>query len=641
MTDSPITLEFPLNDSDEDEGLGHAGIATYRSQPYAGAARETGQNSRDAGSGSPVRMTFDLLEVPLDEIPALDRLRSVVDRSLDDAITEDKEKEKAFFEQAKATLSAGPLKVLRVADFNTTGARGPATKGTAFYSLLRASGVSVKERPDAGGSYGIGKNAAFAISDLRTVFYATAYEDPATHETSFLAQGKSILVSHRDENGDPRRQLGYWGQPGYRPISDPLLVPEWMRRSDRGTSLFVMGFRDVADWQYRIACALIENFFPAIFAGDMEFSIDDGKIHIGRETLLPLFQDEAMRAAAKANENELEFDIAFQHYQCLASPDAKDHLVQVAGLGEVKIRVLVAENLPKKICITRNGMVITDNLKNFSEPFLRFPMYREFAAVVTPLDAAGSSFIKKLEDPKHVELSPEGLPDEASRANAKAVMKRFGKAIRDAVKADSLIAFGAEVAADEMRDYFASEAKPEDTQRTSPNDDPETIKYVVEPRRPKRRSNAVVDDEEDGEDIIVTPGPAPGPHPGPGPIPGPGPGPGTGPTPGPDGPSGPRPGRPIALTDVRNRFASPGDATRRSIFFTPDAGGRLDFGVEAVGVNNNETIRISSTSVGLVSNGLVSLSVNGGERYQVDVVLDEPYNGPIEIRARLAPEVRP
>ena len=486
---SKISLQFLSNESEEDEGLGHAGIETYRSKPYAGAARETGQNSRDVAVSLPVRLSFDALEIPFTQVPAAARLNETVGRCLAEANDDKREKEKAFFEHAKTLLAMDTLKVLRIADYNTTGARGPAAmKGTPFYSLTRANGVSAKDREDSGGSYGIGKNAAFAISDLRTVFYSTIYYDEAIRTNRFLSLGKSVLVSHHDKDGNPLRQIGYWGLANFKAVEDANLLPEWLRRTQRGTSVFVLGFRDEPDWQHRIASALIANFFPAIHDGQMEFTVDDQKILIGKETLASMFASDEMLKAAEANGHKPEFEIARQHYQCLISPEAKDHIVTIPALGKVRIRVLVAEGLAKKICITRNGLVITDSLKNFGQPFSRFPMYQDFVAVVTPLETVGSAFIKKLEDPKHEELSPEGLPDEASRDHAKRVIKKLGAEIRDAIKADSFVQYSSEVAADEMRDYFAVESEPNKKNRTSENDDPETVRYKIEPRSPQTAS---------------------------------------------------------------------------------------------------------------------------------------------------------
>ena len=67
-------LEFPQNSAGEYDGLGDAGIETFRDASYASCAREAGQNSRDAasGNGEPVRMTFNVLQLPRDQFPAID-----------------------------------------------------------------------------------------------------------------------------------------------------------------------------------------------------------------------------------------------------------------------------------------------------------------------------------------------------------------------------------------------------------------------------------------------------------------------------------------------------------------------------------------------------------------------------------------
>ena len=54
-------LKFLTNEAGEKEGLGDAGIETFRDSPYASCAREAGQNSRDAAREKPVRMTFNVL----------------------------------------------------------------------------------------------------------------------------------------------------------------------------------------------------------------------------------------------------------------------------------------------------------------------------------------------------------------------------------------------------------------------------------------------------------------------------------------------------------------------------------------------------------------------------------------------------
>jgi hypothetical protein len=624
-----LHLEFLPNPAEEDEGLGHAGIETYRDEPYAGTARETGQNSRDAYDNLPVRISFDVLDIPRGSIPAIDALQSIIETCLEQVAGQ--EKESAFFQQALKVVSGTVLKVLRIADFNTTGARGPSVKGTPFHSLLKASGVSIKDRADSGGSFGIGKNAVFAASDLQTVFYSTVYKEGS--ESRFLAQGKVILVSHRDATGQPKRQTGYWGLSDFRPINDPAKAPEWLQRTEVGTSVFILGFRETQNWQSRIIYSLIQNFFPAIHNGEMEFALDEGRFEIGRIGLASLFDGPTIRGTAKANDRESEFDLSRSLYRCLVSPEAKEEIIQLPALGRVQIRVLVAEGLPKKVIIIRNGMIITDSLEHFGDKFVRFPMYRDFVAVVTPLEGKGSSFIKKLEDPKHHELSPERLPDAAKREEAKAVMKRFAHAIRDAIKAHTLTKFDSEVSVDEMRRYFAAESEPSANDNKSKEEDPQAIRYKIEPRKERRRLSAT--SEGTGDSGTGVGGPSLGPGPGPDPHPGP---PNPNPVPRPNGPGGNQPVRVTFLEDVRNVRAASGSARQRKIYFTPAESGTAEITLQATGLNENVDLTIRSASDSIVSGERIKRRIVAYERICIDVEFVDEYAGPIDIRVNIVPD---
>lgn len=67
-------------------------------------------------------------------------------------------------------LTGDEITLLCIADSNTKGLTGPAEAGKPFHSLLKDAGVSNKDAADSGGSFGIGKNAAFAVSELQAVF---------------------------------------------------------------------------------------------------------------------------------------------------------------------------------------------------------------------------------------------------------------------------------------------------------------------------------------------------------------------------------------------------------------------------------------------------------------------------------------
>ena len=218
-------------------------------------------------------------------------------------------------------------------------------------------------------------------------------------------------------------------------------------------------------------------------------------------------------------------------------------------------------------------MVITDSLEFFGEKFARFPMYRDFVALVVPLDKEGRTFIKKLENPKHDGLSAERLPDPQRRDHAKAVMKQLAKAIRDTIKSYTLAQFANEVSADELRRYFKSDLSVEPDAAKSAQDDPQTVRYRIEPSKPRPETRASARGKGDAGGV------KPGPTPGPGPGPGPGSDPGT--RPGGTGAGGSA--RPILLSDVRNRMLSNTNPKSRTILFTPSESGKATIVLEATG----------------------------------------------------------
>ena len=114
-------------------------------------------------------------------------------------------------------------------------------------------------------------------------------------------------------------------------------------------------------------------------------------------------------------------------YECLTSEEAIEKKFTIPEIGEMSVRVLLKDGFPKRLSLIRNGMVITDSLEKFEEPFRSFPMYKEFVALVEPLDPAGSTFIKKLENPKHDGLSAERITDEAKRKKAVKAVKKLAK----------------------------------------------------------------------------------------------------------------------------------------------------------------------------------------------------------------------
>jgi hypothetical protein len=610
-------LVFLDNPAGETEGLGDAGIETFKDDPYAGCGREAGQNSRDAvlDENEPVRLEFDVIDVPAVDIPGRMDLVSALSAC---AAASKQEKDVDFFRQAQAVIEAESVRVLRIADFNTKGLAGPpGDHGTPFHSLLKGSGVSNKESETSGGSFGIGKNASFAVSDLQSVFYSTIYE-AADGSECFAAQGKTMLVSHVSADGSPKRSKGYWGVGGLAAVEDPADVPSWMRREARGTSIFSIGFRMQEDWRHRIAYSLLVNFFGAVHSGKMEFSIgsDTDVIEINRNTIAILFEDHRIKTAALSAGQDAALSRAAQLYECLSSIDALEIELQIKSVGAAKMRILSREGLSKHVGIIRNGMFITSTLKNFGESFARFSGSRDFVATVEPIANDLSKLMKTLENPKHDEFSAERLSLQDKRADATRIMKDLAKQVRSTIKDSTKVDEEDEVVLDELSHIFSEPSKPSGADNDGAEKDLDAfsakkpIRHVL-----KRPTPAAISGAGGGSTSNQSDG----------------------------GSSDPQPGTEngfgsghqdqngsidITVGDMRNRKTSP---LIREVMFTPSASGRMSIGVEASGVNNPVDLIIIDASVGSVRAGRVILDAVENVRSSVKVTFAEPYEGPIQL----------
>jgi hypothetical protein len=617
-------LEFTSNDSGEEEGLNHPGVETFSNALYESLARECGQNSADAHQARPVRLSFDLLYIPTADLPGHDRLCGALRACLRkvDGVR-GKQREIEFFRRAIGLTEQPKLCVLRISDVNTTGLVGPCTAGTPFHSLVKADGVSSKQSDDAGGSFGIGKYATFAASGLRTVFFTTTYcdEDGATR---FLAQGKSLLMSH-EIDGREYRRTAYWGRRGFKPVDSLGDVPRWMRRDNVGTSLFVAGFDARDGWLPRMRAAVAQNFLWAIQRGDLEISLREGpearEVVLDAGSLAESFEDPGVLDAVSSAGRQESFEFAKGLYRCLTDESAVQSDLEVLGIGNVRMRILVSEGLPKRVMIVRNGMAITDSLKNFGDHLERFRGFRDFVAFVEPMETEGRRLIRSLENSRHDELSDERIVDDGPRSAAKRAMKALREAIRDSLKKHALAPISDRMELDEMAEFFATEDPSQRDRRDNVEEDLTVPTVAVTERKPFPRPS---NDRGDGAGDQGGGGSGRNQRP---PRAGPSrPGPNRGGGSGGKGKRAPR--GEIAISSHRNMLLGP---SRRRVQFTPEESGRGILVVYASGIDSEAVIAVTGSSSGPVKGGYLPLDCEAGKSITVDVTLCVDYSGPIEL----------
>ena len=632
-------LEFERNEAGSNEGLGDPGVETFSNTPYYSAAKESGQNSKDAMSKGPVKMAFLLHKIRAEQLPLHDSLLETVNHCLKrkDVTENSDSKEKDFFTNAKMILNRNEIPVLEISDSNTTGLVGPSIDGKPFYSLLKGTGISDKPSITSNGSFGIGKDASFAISDLRTVLYSTLYKDEATGTKSFLAQGKVKLASHIDTQGIPRKRTAWWGYSGFQAIDKQSDVPCWMNRNQIGTSVFSVGFREEDFWQHRMAAALLTTFFIAIVDKEMEFNVDN-TISITAETISQYFEDPEVAAAAVESGSEEEFEFSKSLYKCYVSSDSVDYEKEISAsgvgsIGNFRIRVLKQKGLPKRVGFVRNGIFITDNLKNFNHPFRVFPRYADFIALVSPLNSKGSALLKTLENPSHDKFSANRIINEEKRKAAFALMKELGTAIRETIKSYTRSKPNKVEALNELAETFPLSSL--NTEEGNINEHSPTILRYEPPRKTKKKknkkkSNVNVKSQTTDHDPNEPKPPIEQTFPQEPKEP-------QEPKPSPEGNKSVDVGKRLNLIDQRNISKSKGC---RRVLFNVNKSRFALLKAEATGLAQNTKLLIKDATIGRVIDGEVQMNMEADNRISLDIYFDEDYSGPIEISCTILGEFR-
>ena len=264
---------FPPTNGGRVDGFNDPGIAHFSGFPYSSLARETIQNSLDARASpdQPVDVVFEMIELSPDNVGRTE-LAAAFDACRKEVDPDDPAQPELI--RAQEVLAGERIPFLRVSDRNTTGLRGEHWR-----TLVKKQGASFKaDLEGAGGSFGIGKYAPFAVSALRTVFYWTCYEEEGRTRERF--QGKCVLMSHQHD-GEEVQGTGFYGlRDGC--VEMTTSIPDCFRltmpgsRPIHGTSLAIAGFMEARNWRRRVASSVIENYFYAIDRGQLKVLIEPG-----------------------------------------------------------------------------------------------------------------------------------------------------------------------------------------------------------------------------------------------------------------------------------------------------------------------------------------------------------------------------
>lgn len=286
ITRNPLKT-FGLND------LGEA----FRSRDIVPAlVRESIQNGLDAKRDDApfVTMKFGYDRIDPNEIPGALDVKRVFTLCRD--FPERSRTERRFFEKGLELLGnvTGKIGMLTISDYGTCGLRGAKTNanGSRWKGLVMTSGAG-NDDGSRGGGFGLGKEAMYLASELRTIFFSTIDDTD-----KFAAHmGVGCLASFNNPRFDGNQQADrniFYCSENYDPEKDGSVpsIPGVIKFSNRqpgdyGTDVYIPGFEVESDVEALSAAILgevLKSFMVAVDEGTLVVALPNEK-RVSRDNL--------------------------------------------------------------------------------------------------------------------------------------------------------------------------------------------------------------------------------------------------------------------------------------------------------------------------------------------------------------------
>ena len=499
-------------------GINDAGIETFTANMHRSLVREIIQNSLDAivpESNEPVQVEFNLFSLSRERLPDIENFHSVIRKCRDSNI--DEPDAFKFFDNADKVLQQSTIEVLRISDYNTIGLEGSDTcgKGTSWSRLVKESGSSNKGQ-NSGGSFGIGKSAAFACSDIRTVFYSSL--DKKGIQSNF---GVAKLVSYEDDVMGWTTGIGYYSEnERFVAIQELAEFDLDYEREDSGTDIYVLGMHQSDNFKETFIQSVLLDFLVSLVKGKLIVKVQgetiDNSSLAGYMSRLNPYESEEVKSL-------------LDYYHLLASADPKiikicldsDIYGKNYGFkdGECTLYLKEQEGYNRKVLITRSAGMRILELNRISGSI-------EFTGIMIIEGPKMNETFKAMEVPSHDAWEPGRCRGE-QRYYTK-VLSDFKKYIKVCVtnsfgkiNVDTMDAIGA---SDFIPDKIEGDKEP----KLQKNDLSTRIKKLfgksIEPSKKKSKAIDVAEitlkgdgknGSESGLGLHLESEPGPGPFPGP------------------------------------------------------------------------------------------------------------------------------
>jgi len=388
-----IKWEFAPTGGGSYDGIHNPMISHFTGNYNYHLAREIIQNSLDArlDKKNPVEVKFNIEHFRKNEFPGYDQLLTIF--NLCKQLWPSKNKDvQDFISNAIHCLNQNEIPFLKCSDYNTIGLSGyDDDLESSWFNLVKSTGSSSKYKGE-GGSYGIGKGAPFAASDIRTLFYFTKNEKAFS-----IFQGVAELVSF-EQDGEIKRGSGSYGIDGHRSIRNLIEIPErfWRKKNiPSGLDIYIGGFKKRTDWKTELTQSVLRNFWYAIYKKELIVEVED--IVISKNTLekhlVDNFSGESLKDDVEPMGNPLKY------YESVKN--GKYYPTILESLGNVEFYFMEIEEHMNYVAMMRKPHMVV-----FSKAY-RYP--GAYCGVFICDDNKGNQILRKMEPPTHNRWEPDSF----------------------------------------------------------------------------------------------------------------------------------------------------------------------------------------------------------------------------------------
>lgn len=349
--------------------------------------REALQNVTGArDNDKPARVEIELGFMSPDIVPDHTQLAHLLELSAESLRDNGANRPAEAYSAASHRLLGGnSIPILRISDFETTG-----LTQDRWEKLIDWIGLNTGNANEPG-AYGLGRGAFFSASRSRTVFYSSKSNN------DYRFAGKCYFPSFKSD-GTWKSGDGTFGEENQKPATDINRIPEYFRRTEQGTSIWVVDHALGWDPHKKIAESVLNWFWPAIKWGILEVKIGTQTFTADnlRESMLRYFSIEDRYP------NPLPFLDAYENPNNEQPYEEENEL-----LGAIQYFGLTSTELPypsRTAYVRDAGMVVCYSNRR------SLPV--KFAGVFTCRNESGSTILRNLENPKHTEWNPSLWVDE-------------------------------------------------------------------------------------------------------------------------------------------------------------------------------------------------------------------------------------